>query len=400
MNRPSRTAHPRKPRLLHVTTVPQTLRFLGGHVRHTQDRGMEVHALSSPGKMLDQFGEQRQVAVHGVPMPRRITPLRDLGALWRISQVMGRLRPDIVHGHTPKGGLLAMMGAWLCRVPVRIYHMYGLPLLTARGPKRHVLRWAEKTACRLATQVLCLSQSLRASALAEGLCPPHKIKVLLAGNIDGVEAENVFNPARLPPAGRREVRLRLGIPPDALVAGFVGRIVRDKGLVELAQAWQVLREEFPALHLLVVGPFEPQDPIPVGVAMLLRGDQRIHLAGVVQNRDMPALYLAMDLLVLPTYREGFGTVLLEAAAMELPAVATRIPGCVDAVRDGETGTLVPVHDSQALAGAVRTYLRQPELRRWHGRAGRRRVLDEFCPEPMHEALYQEYVRLLGDQSVP
>src|SRR4051812_22842658 len=137
-------------RLLHVTTAPQTLRFLDGHVRYTKGRGTEVHALSSPGPMLDLFAGLMGVAVHPVPMPRRITPFSDLRALWGIGRVIGRLRPDVVHGHTPKGGLLAMVAAWLCRVPVRVYHMYGLPLLTARGLKRHVLRQAEQTACRLA----------------------------------------------------------------------------------------------------------------------------------------------------------------------------------------------------------------------------------------------------------
>jgi glycosyltransferase involved in cell wall biosynthesis len=176
------------------------------------------------------------------------------------------------------------------------------------------------------------------------------------------------------------------------VLGFAGRIVRDKGLIELDAAWRMLREEFPDLQLLLAGEFEPQDPIPADVEARLRGDPRIHLAGLVP--DMPRFYKAIDVLALPTYREGFGTVLLEAAAMALPVVATRIPGCVDAVRDGETGTLVPSHDAAALADAVRAYLRDPELRRRHGDAGRRRALRDFRPEAMWEALYQEYVRLL------
>ncbi len=135
-----------KPRLLHVTTVPMTLCFVAGHVAHARRRGFEVHVLSSPGAALDEFARDLQVEAHGVPMPRRITPLADLAALWRIVRVMRRVRPTIVDAHTPKGCLLAMMAAALCRVPVRIYHQHGLPLMTATGLKRRILRGTERTA--------------------------------------------------------------------------------------------------------------------------------------------------------------------------------------------------------------------------------------------------------------
>jgi glycosyltransferase involved in cell wall biosynthesis len=195
----------------------------------------------------------------------------------------------------------------------------GKALMTATGLKRHLLKWGERVACALAHQVLCVSHSVREVAIAERLCPPDKIKVLRGGSVNGVDAAHAFNPARLPAAVALDARARHGIPADALVAGFVGRVVRDKGLTELARAWQGLREEFPALHLLIVGPFEPQDPLPAEVEAVLRGDPRIHLTGEVW--DVPPLYAAMDLVVLPRYREGFGIVAIEAAALGLPAAA-------------------------------------------------------------------------------
>ncbi len=380
------------PIVLHVTTVPVTLPFLAGHVAHAKGKGFDVHALSSPGEALEDFARDMQIDVHSALMPRRITPLVDLAAVWQIVRVIRRIRPTIVDAHTPKGGLLAMMAATLCRVPVRIYHQHGLPLMTATGLKRRILRWTERTASRLAHQVICVSASLREVAIAEGLCPPEKIKVLEHGSIDGVEGDR-FNPARVSTESAQRVRARYQIPQDALVMGFVGRIVRDKGLIELAQSWRVLREECPSLHLLVAGPFESQDPIPADVEAMLRRDPRIHLAGMVY--DMPSVYRTLDLLVLPTYREGFPAALLEAAAMEVPVIATRIPGCVDAVRDGETGLLVPVRDAEALTVAIRRYLGDPTLRRQHGANGRDRALREFDPETMHDALFQEYLRLLG-----
>lgn len=383
------------PRVLHVTTVPMTLRFLAGHVAHAKSKGFEVHALSSPGEALDECARGMQIEVHAVVMSRRITPLVDLAALWRIVGVIRHVRPTIVDAHTPKGGLLAMMAATLCRVPVRIYHQHGLPLMTATGLKRRILRWTERTACRLAHQVICVSESLREVMIGEGLCPPERIKVLEHGSIDGVEADERFNPARIATELAQVVRARYQIPPGALVIGFVGRIVRDKGVIELAESWRALREECPSLHLLVVGPFESQDPIPADVEATLQNDPRIHLAGMVH--DMPSIYRALDFLVLPTYREGLPASLLEAAAMEVPVIATRIPGCVDAVCDGETGLLVPVRDVEALTAAIRMYVGDAELRRRHGAKGRDRALRVFDPEMIRESLFQEYVRLLGER---
>ncbi len=385
-------------RLVHITTVPDSLDFFIGQVGYMKAQGLEVHAVSSPGELLDRFAALERVPVHALAMPRRITPLRDLAAVVRLARLLRRLRPTIVHAHTPKAGLLGMIGAWLTRVPVRIYHLHGLPLTTAAGLKRFLLRWSEKVSCRLAHQVLCVSHSLREEALAEGLCRPERIKVLLAGSINGVDAAEAFNPQRVGNTTRADIRTRYGIPPDALVVGYVGRVVRDKGMAELVESWQLLREEFPQLHLLIVGPFEPQDPVSPEVERVLRSDPRIHLAGL--SLDVPPLYAAMDVVALPTYREGFGIVAIEAGAMELPVVATHIPGCVDAVADGVTGTLVPVRDGRALAEALRRYLRDPELRRQHGQAGRRRVLRDFRPEAIWDAVFQEYLRLLRARGLP
>ncbi|HYW06546.1 MAG TPA: glycosyltransferase family 4 protein, partial [Longimicrobium sp.] len=305
------------------------------------------------------------------------------------------IRPHIVHSHTPKGGLLGMMAAWMNRVPVRIYHIRGLPLMTATGRRRTLLRWTERVACSLAHQVLCVSHSVRDVAVAEGLCPPDKIRVLLGGSGNGVDATGRFDPARNA-AARAELRVKHSIPADAEVLGFVGRVVRDKGIVELAVAWAVLRDEFPSMHLLLVGPLEPQDPVPPATLEALRADPRVHFVGPA---DSAPYYAAMDLLVFPTYREGFPNVPLEAAAMGLAVVATRIPGCVDAVADGETGTLVPAADGVALAGAVRAYLRDPALRMAHGRAGRERALRDFGQEAIWTALHAEYLRLLTARGV-
>jgi glycosyltransferase involved in cell wall biosynthesis len=359
-------------------------------------RGFEVLAISSPGRALDRFGRDERIPTQAVEMARRVTPLRDLLAVGRIYRHFRRIQPHIVHAHTPKGGLLAMIAAWLARVPVRIYHIHGLPYMTSTGLRRTMLRCTERIACALAHQVFSVSHSIREVAVTERLCAVNKVAVLRSGTVNGVDAIGRFDPSRFSEM-RGATQHHCRIPSGAAVLGFVGRIVPDKGIVELVQSWELLRKEFPDLHLLVVGPFESHDPLPEGVAAMLQADPRIHLMG--HQTALAQMYSAMDIVILPTYREGFPTVPLEAAAMALPVVATRVPGCIDAVQDGVTGTLVPPRDPQALAAGIRTYLRDSDLRRRHGQAGRERVLKDFRPEAIWDAMYQEYVRLLGQQGV-
>jgi lipopolysaccharide/colanic/teichoic acid biosynthesis glycosyltransferase/glycosyltransferase involved in cell wall biosynthesis len=378
-------------RLLHVTTIPMSLVFLRGQVDYMRQRGIDVAVLSSPGPDLDAFAREYNVAHFAVAMRREITPLHDLRALGRIHKVIRRLRPHIVHAHTPKGGLLGMLAATLGGVPHRVYHMRGLPLATANGWRRRILWITEWLACRLAHRVLCVSHSLRQLAVDARVCPAGKISVPLGGSGNGVDALGRFNSANLKPDARETTRARFGIPAEAHVIGFVGRLVRDKGIIELASAWQSLRADWPNVHLLLVGPIEPQDPIPATVHDALRHDDRVHFAGMDWNT--PPLYAAMDVVALPTYREGFPNVPLEAAAMELPVVATRIPGCTDAIVDNATGILVPTHDSDALAAALERYIRQSALGGRHGEAGRERVLREFAQERLWECLYNEYGRM-------
>ncbi len=383
---------PRPIRLVHIMTVPYSFTYLAGQVSYMKARGFEIYGLSAPGELLSLFSEREGISVQAIEMTKRITPLLDLVALLRIWRWLRRVRPDIVHGHTPKGGFLGMLGAWLARVPVRIYHIRGLRFVTATGWKRHLLVWIEKLSCRFAHEVLCVSASLRAQAVADGLCSAEKIKVLGGGSGNGVDSINRFNPSKVLASSRSEIRAKYGIPNDAAVLGFIGRMVWSKGIVELAEAWRSLRNEYPYLHLLMVGRAEPEDPLPAEVEELLRRDPRIHLTG--EEWNTPPLYAAMDIVVLPTYREGFPNVLLEAAAMSLPVVATAVPGCVDAVQNGITGTLVPPYDSQRLAEAIKGYLENPELRRQHGSAARERAVREFRQETIWLAMYEEYLQCL------
>lgn len=380
------------PRVVHVLTVPDSLLFLRGQVSWMKERGYDIEVVTSPGEGIAEFEAAEGVRVHTLPMPRAITPGRDAVTLARLVALLRELKPDLVHAHTPKGGLLGMLAARGAGVKARLYHLRGLALATATGPKRAVLEAAERTSCAVATRILCNAHSLRAEALDLGLCAPEKIEVPLAGSGNGVDSQGRFNPQKLAPGTREAVRKELGIPEGALVVGFVGRLVGDKGVVELAQAWSVLRDERPDAHLLLVGKFEEKDAVPREVRADLEGDARVKLAGFVEAGQLSRSYAAMDVVALPTYREGFPNVPLEAAAMKLPVVATRVAGCVDAVEDGVTGTLVPAKDAGALLEALRAYAKSSELRRTHGDAGRERVLELFIREKIWseiERIYRE-----------
>lgn len=375
----------------HVMTDPGSLIFLRGQVSFVQDRGFVIHAITSPGPELASFGEREGATVHAVPMSRSITPFQDLVALGRLCRALRGFRPEIVHAHTPKGGLLGMLAASICRAPVRIYHLRGLRYDTTAGLKRRLLRLAERVTCRLAQRVICVSPSVRDVVVADEVCPADKIKVLVHGSGNGVDAAGRFKP--LGASARAQARAKHHIATDALVVGFVGRFAPDKGIAELAGAWKLLREGDPRLHLVLAGDLDEADPVAADVMDVFRADPRVHFAGFDLN--MPALYSAMDVVALPTYREGFPNVALEAAAMGLPVVATSVVGCVDAVQEGVTGTLIPPRDPVALAGALGRYLADPALREAHGEAARRRVLKDFRREAIWEAIVGEYRELLA-----
>jgi glycosyltransferase involved in cell wall biosynthesis len=205
-----------------------------------------------------------------------------------------------------------------------------------------------------------------------------------------VDAENLFNPDRLDPQARQRLRKTCGIPETSLVVGFVGRIVRGKGIRELAAAWNMVRGQYANTVLLMIGKPEPVDPVPEEVLKGLREDPRVVMKTFVPKSEMPEHYAIMDLVAFPSRTEGLPNVPLEAAAMELPVVATRVTGCVDVVMDGVTGLLVPAGDHLALARALSGYIENPALRTTHGEAGRAMVRRDFRPEGIWEALYSQY----------
>ncbi len=376
--------------LVHVLTVADSLPFIREQVVEARRRGMVVTVVTSKDERLTRFGIDLGVRTVAIEMPRRVSPFHDWVSLNQLTTLFRRIEPDVVHSHTPKGGLLGTLAAAAASVPVRLYQMRGLPYVTLREPLRTVVMTTERLSCQAATRVVCQSRSLLATALADRLCRPEKVQVVLEGG-NGVDASIRFEPSRSLAAGRA-LRASWGVADDDVVVLFVGRLVRDKGIRELLEAFSSLRARVPTVRLVLAGPVEERDALDAATLARLSSPGVLHLGF---RSDTPSLYAACDLVVLPSHREGFPNVPVEAAAMERPMVSTLVPGCIDAVADGVTGTLVPVDDAPALEAALARYVVDPSLRHRHGVAGRERVLRSFRREAIVDAMMDLYVRELA-----
>jgi glycosyltransferase involved in cell wall biosynthesis len=384
--------------VLHAGTSPLSAQwFMRGQLRYLRQAGFDVTVVTAPGQGLDQTRIHEGVNGVGIPMIREIAPLRDLFSLWGLWRIMRSLRPDITNVGTPKAGLLCGIAAWLNRVPCRIYTLHGLRLETTSGLERRLLWFCERLACACAHRVISVSESLRREAVAMGIVDADRIEVLASGSCNGVDVARFAASDKLLHRVA-SVRREWNIPAGAPVLGFVGRFTRDKGMAELIRAYDILRVSFPNLRLLLVGDFEDGDPVPVGLRHRIESEPNIIRPGFV--RDIEYYYQIMDVLALPTYREGFPNAILEAHAAGKPVVATRATGVVDAVVDGVTGLLVPIGDSEALAEGCARLLKDPKLAVAMGRAGSDRVLNEFRQEVIWEALLQEYLKLLSQKALP
>ena len=285
-------------RLVHVLNAPFALQYVRGQARYMRERGINVTAITSPGDGLAEFGTAEEVPVYGIPIVRKISPIVDLVSLIRLVWLWRRMRPEIVHAHTPKGGLLGLLSAALARVPVRVYTIHGLTYMTAAGASGVLLRWTDRISCRLAHRVICVSPSIQQVAIEDRICPPGKMVVLAKGSANGVDAIHRFNPDRFTRQHIAALRRDLRIGEDDLVITFIGRIVQDKGIDELAEAWRRLRARYPHLHLLLVGPVEERDAVKPTMLQALKDDERAHMLGF--HEDVSELLAISDVIAVPS----------------------------------------------------------------------------------------------------
>jgi glycosyltransferase involved in cell wall biosynthesis len=381
-----------RPALVAVVNSSIALNFLQGQLDYFQSLGYDVAAVCPPRRSDEwEIARPDHVCTVRLPMRREIAPWDDLLCLWRLWRLMRFLRPAISNVGTPKAGLLGGVAAWLNRVPCRFYTLHGLRFETTRGVTRWLLVAAERLACRFAHRVICVSKSVREKALASGLTTPDRAVVLGSGSCNGVDVAR-FAPSHDTQMRAERLRTELSIPADAPVVLFVGRLTRDKGIPELAQAFAQLLPRFPELRLVLVGCFEKGDPLPQHTRQFLETHPSVVFAGAVE--DTPAFYAMADIVVLPSHREGLPTVVLEAFAAGKPVIGAAATGIVDLITAGETGLLFPVGDGQVLAAAVTRVLRDRDLGRRLGLAGQDLVKQNFTQQQVWDALRREYLSVL------
>lgn len=350
--------------------------------------GFDVTLVAAPN---DDFTDRLPDWAHYVPvdMKRGIDP----GFLWsvgRLVRLFRKKRFDIVQFSTPNASLYASLAAAIVRVPVRLYAQWGIRYVGFNGARRTLFKSIERVVCRLATHVEPDSFGNLDFSTSEGLYPPNKGHVIWNGSAGGVDLDR-FDVSRKS-LWRREVRAAYAIPDEAFVVGFVGRLCRDKGGNELLLAMRDVLATIEGSRLVLVGSVE-EEGLDADLLLWARSHPRVIFTG--QTPDVPQHLAALDTFVLPSYREGFGSVVIEAEAMGVPVIVTDIPGPLDAMLPDVTGLVVPVRDSEALVAAITGMNEDPTLRERFGEAGHVFAHDRFARPEFWARLVEHRTSLVG-----
>lgn len=377
-----------KLKLIRITTVPLSLKVLLRRQLHFMSSHFNVLAVSSPGQMLNEVGAQEGVKTAAVEMTRAITPVKDLKALWQLYRVLKREKPAIVHTHTPKAGLLGMLAAKMAGVPIRLHTVAGLPLMETTGNKRKVLEGVEKLTYNCATQVYPNSQNLAQFILQNGFCSSSKIKVLGNGSSNGIDTE-FFQSSPAIEEAANDLKKQHQITDENFVFLFIGRLVRDKGIEELVQAFIELKRKKRGIKLLLVGPYEPElDPLSAAVEKTINEDKDIICAGFQQ--DVRPFLQISQALVFPSYREGFPNVPMQAGCFHLPSIVTNINGCNEIIKHGENGLIIPVKNKAALGAAMEQLLIDEVAYNKMKQNARKMIVERYDQQHFWNLLLTEY----------
>lgn len=328
--------------ILHVVSVYFSLPyFIGDQFKYFKEKGNNMNVVCSPSPYLNDYANYQGFEYIETPINRSISFKQDITSIKNICKFIKKQHIEIIVGHSPKGGLLAMISGWLMRVPKRIYFRHGLVYETSHGLMRFVLMSVDRIASFCSTQIVCVSPSLFKRSIEDNLAPAKKQIILGKGTCNGVDTINHFNPSLIESKQVEELKAEYGIQKGDFVIGYSGRLVRDKGIIELVRAFDKLQDA-DNCKLLLVGMFEERDSLPMDVKERIQNDKRIIYTGFI-NGDMEYYYSLMDVYVLASYREGFPTGVLEAQAMEKPIITTRSTGCCDSIVEGVTGLFVEIN---------------------------------------------------------
>lgn len=372
-------------KLFRLNTIDWSLGMLRGQLRFLNQE-FEVVAVANDSGILKEVAEREGVRTIGVPMRREISLLNDCRSLVALYKLFRRERPYIVHSNTPKASLLSMVAAWAARVPHRIYLVTGLRFETTHGILRFILKTMERITCLCATKVIPEGDGVKKTLRREHITrkPLQKIH---HGNINGIDLEHF---ARTPEVMQRATEIRNGSEDFTFI--FIGRMVRDKGINELVAAFDRLNSELPATKLLLVGKFEDElDPVLPETKQIIENNPKIEFVGY-QNDVRPFL-VASDVAVLPSYREGFPNVVIQAGAMGLAQIVTDINGCNEVVIEGQNGVIIPKQNEEALYDAMRRLATDRELTARMAASARELIATRYRQEDVWAELLKMYKSL-------
>lgn len=380
---------------MRITTVSMSFRLLLRGQLNYMSQFFKTHAVSAPGWELDKVEEEENSEVHAVEMKRAPAPVVDLLSLRKLTSLMRKIQPEIVHTHTPKAGLLGMMAARFAGVPIRLHTVAGIPWMEAHGSKRKLLQAMEKLTYRFATHVYSNSCALKDFILENRLLAEAKISVIGNGSSNGIDTQHY---SRTPDVlmEAEALKEKFGISHEKIIL-FVGRLVKDKGIEELLKSYERLKSEH-SIKLLLVGPFEPdRDPLSDWAKGFITSDKNIISTGYV---DDVRPYMAMStLLAFPSYREGFPNVPMQAGAMGLPAVVTDINGCNEIVEHEKNGLIVPAKSEVELYNALSRLLKDQNLYQKQANSARPMIASRFEQKVIWEGLYEEYKKNLSKAGI-
>lgn len=349
--------------------------------------------VSSDADEMKAIAEEEDIITYAVEMTRTISPISDIRSVYGLYKVFKKEKPDIVHTHTPKAGIAGMLAAWLAGVPVRLHTVAGLPLMEVTGFKRKILNIVESLTYRFATKVYPNSGGLYHFILNSKFTKPDKLKVIGNGSSNGISVKN-FDPQLFSDEERSALKEKLNISDAGFIFIFVGRLVGDKGINELIQAYGQVRKE--DTRLLLVGGFEEDlDPLKKETLQKIREAEDIIPVGF--QKDVRPYFAISDALVFPSYREGFPNVVMQAGAMGIPSIVSDINGCNEIIVEGENGIIVPVKDEFRLAGAMKQMLADPDAYEKMKSNARKMIEERYEQSIIWNGLLNEYNRLLKEK---
>ena len=376
---------PQKRKIIRATTIPLSLDIFCKDMLKELSSQYDILAVSSPGEELDRVAAREGVAIAKVAMQRHIAPFHDFISLLKLIRLFHREKPWIVHSMTPKAGLLCMIAAKLCRVPHRIHTFTGLIWPTASGLKRKILIATDKLLCSCATIIIPEGYGVKQDLLSARITSK-PLNVLANGNVRGIDlnhyrrSDEVVQQAKI---------LR---KDNTITYIFIGRLVADKGITELVNAFVKLNQLHDNTRLLLVGPKEQTiSPLPSHILQTIESHKSIEAVGM--QHDIRPWLAAADVFVFPSYREGFPNVVIEAGAMALPSIVTDINGSNEIIIEGKNGLIIPSHDSDSLFNSMLRLYSDASLRQSLSRNARNLIADRFDCHLVRKALYDLYSSL-------